>query len=208
MPIQIACPSCGAQLRVGDDLLGRKVRCPKCATTFTAAADEPPEEGGAIQTEEPAVERPRRPVKEEEIEEEENEEADDVPRRRRRPREDDEASDPDPSRPKRPHHGPLVMTLGIVSSVVSLLGLAGCICCTPAPMVCGILGVGLGLPAWIMGQRDLAAMRRGEMSFAGENSTKAGWVFGIVGTILGALALLIGCGLVATLVAAQMGQRR
>ncbi len=47
MPLQLSCPSCGATLRVGDDLLGRKVRCPKCSTTFQAEGAEPPAEGGA-----------------------------------------------------------------------------------------------------------------------------------------------------------------
>lgn len=46
MPIIVACPSCGGKLRVADDLLGRKVRCPACNATFDAvappAAPEPP----------------------------------------------------------------------------------------------------------------------------------------------------------------------
>ena len=49
MPIIVSCPSCSGQLRVADDLIGRKVRCPACSTTFEAASasplpqDEPPE---------------------------------------------------------------------------------------------------------------------------------------------------------------------
>src|SRR5262245_49479272 len=38
MPIVVGCPSCSSQLRVADDLLGRKVRCPACQTVFEASA--------------------------------------------------------------------------------------------------------------------------------------------------------------------------
>jgi predicted Zn finger-like uncharacterized protein len=36
MPLEINCPACSAKLRVGDDKLGKKVRCPKCKEIFTA----------------------------------------------------------------------------------------------------------------------------------------------------------------------------
>ncbi|MFO0925600.1 MAG: MJ0042-type zinc finger domain-containing protein [Gemmataceae bacterium] len=38
MPIIVACPSCSGKLRVADDLLGSKVRCPACNATFDAVA--------------------------------------------------------------------------------------------------------------------------------------------------------------------------
>jgi hypothetical protein len=40
MPILINCPSCGRKLRVPDELLGKKVRCPGCQTMF-AGTPEP-----------------------------------------------------------------------------------------------------------------------------------------------------------------------
>jgi len=49
MPTLTACPSCGGQLRVPDDLLGTTVRCPTCQTTFHAApAPGPPAPGGPL----------------------------------------------------------------------------------------------------------------------------------------------------------------
>jgi predicted Zn finger-like uncharacterized protein len=42
MPIIVSCPSCSGQLRVADDLIGRKVRCPACSTTFDAASSSAP----------------------------------------------------------------------------------------------------------------------------------------------------------------------
>jgi predicted Zn finger-like uncharacterized protein len=44
MPIEISCSSCQAKLRVPDALVGKKVRCTKCKTEFTAVAEELPVE--------------------------------------------------------------------------------------------------------------------------------------------------------------------
>jgi predicted Zn finger-like uncharacterized protein len=73
-----------------------------------------------------------------------------------------------------PHRGTLILVLGVVSIVIH------------------ILGVPLGLPAWIMGSRDLKKMDRGDMDPAGRGTTQAGYICGIIGTLLGALTLL-GC---------------
>jgi predicted Zn finger-like uncharacterized protein len=60
MPIIVPCPQCRGQLRVADDLIGRKVRCPACAATFDAAetAAPPP---AAPPREEPAPAPPPPP---------------------------------------------------------------------------------------------------------------------------------------------------
>jgi predicted Zn finger-like uncharacterized protein len=79
-----------------------------------------------------------------------------------------------------PHRGTLVMTLGILS-----VAIFGC------PYL-GIISLGLGIAAWVMGRRDLMKMSDNVMDPAGEGYTKAGWVLGIVGTCLGSLATL-GC---------------
>jgi predicted Zn finger-like uncharacterized protein len=73
-----------------------------------------------------------------------------------------------------PHRGTLILVLGVVSIVIH------------------ILGVPLGLPAWIMGARDLKKMDRGDMDPTGRGTTQAGYICGIIGTILGALTVL-GC---------------
>src|SRR6266436_5831080 len=36
MPINTDCPSCNRKLRVPDELLGKKVKCPTCGTVFQA----------------------------------------------------------------------------------------------------------------------------------------------------------------------------
>ena len=42
MPITVACSSCHAKLRVRDELVGRKVKCPKCNSGIDVAAGSPP----------------------------------------------------------------------------------------------------------------------------------------------------------------------
>jgi predicted Zn finger-like uncharacterized protein len=73
-----------------------------------------------------------------------------------------------------PHRGTLILVLGVVSIVIH------------------ILGVPLGLPAWIMGARDIKKMDRGDMDPSGRGTTQAGYICGIIGTLLGALTVL-GC---------------
>ena len=40
MPVSQTCPKCKIKLRVGDDLAGKKIKCPKCATIFPFSAPE------------------------------------------------------------------------------------------------------------------------------------------------------------------------
>jgi hypothetical protein len=75
-------------------------------------------------------------------------------------------SDAEPGEEHRmlpPHRGVLVLSLGILSL-----------------LLCGPLGVF----AWVMGRRDLAAMRQGLMDRSGEGMTSVGTVLGIVGAVL------------------------
>jgi hypothetical protein len=95
-----------------------------------------------------------------------------------------------------PHRGGMVMTLGIVS--VSLLAVdVFCSCCGGAlglMISTGIsaAGLGLGIPAWIMGQKDLAKMRNGDMDDRGRGTTQTGWICGLIGTILHGLGVVCG----------------
>src|SRR5438105_10355577 len=89
MPEVIQCPKCNRKLRVPDNLLGKKVKCPSCSTAFTAAAGE--EElptAPLIEEDEAPKVAPRKPPprpREEAIEE-----RSDRPRRRPRPAEDED----------------------------------------------------------------------------------------------------------------------
>lgn len=70
------------------------------------------------------------------------------------------------------HRGTLILVLG-------LCGVLVCALCAPA--------------AWIMGSQDLAKMRAGQMDYAGYGQTQAGYVLGIIGTLLtlGAIILVV-----------------
>lgn len=61
-------------------------------------------------------------------------------------------------------------------------------------LVLGILGIlccGLLAPvAWIMGKGELDAIRRGQSNPAGEGIAKAGYILGIIGSILFVFAIL------------------
>ena len=70
----------------------------------------------------------------------------------------------------KPHRGTLILVLGILSLVV-----------------CAFLGI----PAWIMGNNDLAAMNAGQMDPAGRSTTNAGRICGMIGTILLILSVLL-----------------
>ena len=83
----------------------------------------------------------------------------------------------------RPHRGGLVLTLGIIGIVMSTVGAVLCPC-TP------MLGLALGVPAWLMGAADLKAINRGEMDPTGKGTTQAGMITGIVATVLGTLSSL------------------
>ena len=97
MPQNISCPDCGRKLRVPDNLLGKKVKCPGCGVKFVGeAAPEPEEElpppRAAVTTRPSGARRPRR------SNDDEGEE--DLPKSRRRRDEEDEDGDDHPA-PRR-----------------------------------------------------------------------------------------------------------
>ena len=72
-----------------------------------------------------------------------------------------------------PHRGGVVLALGIISIVLA-----------------GPIGLGLGIAAWIMGQRDLTKIRQRIMDPQVQGTTQAGWICGIIGTIFSSLATI------------------
>ena len=75
--------------------------------------------------------------------------------------------------------------MGILSIVVTSLNF--CVC---GPFA-SFLGLGMGLAAWIEGNRDLRAMDAGEMDPTGRGLTQAGLICGIIGTVLFGIGILI-----------------
>ena len=212
----IDCPSCSRKLRVPDSLLGKQVRCPTCGHQFEAAAaagasapeaearPTPPPLDVPLNLELEAPSPATEPTRE-------------APAPPATPRpaklSDDEAMTPCPycgkpvpdaalscphcgesldetddeferapgygppvRRDAEPHRGGLILTLGIISIVLSAVG-------------CGPLGLPMGIIAWVLGQRDLRKIRENMMDPEGLGQTQAGWICGIIGTILDSLCV-------------------
>jgi hypothetical protein len=112
----------------------------------------------------------------------------------RRRYEDDDDFDDDDDYPRRrrwrddlePHRGTLILVLGILAFVI-----------------CGLFGI----PAWIMGSADLKAMAEGRMDPEGEGMTKAGYILGIVSSVLVILGVVLG-GLWVILIATMVAKGR
>ncbi len=67
-----------------------------------------------------------------------------------------------------PHRGAVILVLGILGMVFGLL------------FLCPVLGI----IAWILGSSDVREIRAGRMDPEGMGMTQAGWVLGIIATIL------------------------
>lgn len=78
-----------------------------------------------------------------------------------------------PGQYMKPHRATMVFVLG-------LLGLLIC-------FICGIV-------AWVMGSKDLKEIDAGRMDPSGRGLTQAGWILGIIGTVLGSIGACIGIG--------------
>jgi predicted Zn finger-like uncharacterized protein len=93
-----------------------------------------------------------------------------------------------------PHRGGMIAAMGITSLCLIAFDVFGVCCCGGLSAiintVISAVGLGLGIPAWIMGQRDLAKMRQGLMDERGRGSTQSGWICGMIGTILHGLAIV------------------
>ena len=93
----------------------------------------------------------------------------------------------------KPHRANAVLALGLGGVLTALVGgliaLTLYFCC-PLFLI-PLSSVALSIPAWIMGQNDLAAMKNGEMDPSGRDMTMIGMVCGIVGLSIVALGVLI-----------------
>lgn len=172
MPTLVNCPACNRKLRVPDEMLGQKVRCPGCGGTFEANGAGPPP--AATPVAEASVRPPRvegaRPASRPAAPARRNDDDDDY-----RPW---EQPGPGVRRDCAPHRGGGVLAMGIISLVSPMLGIT-------AP-----LGLILGLIGWVMGSRDLKKMEAKVMDPQGKGMTQAGWICSIIGTILSGLVTL------------------
>jgi hypothetical protein len=201
MPELVTCPACGCGMQVPEFRLGQSTRCIACARVFQAgqagAAPEPgtyPVHGPLDGPPSPEPQRPgrgltrqrmplcpgcHRPVPWEALAcphcRHELDPLDVVrqgaPQGRRRDGEE--------------HRGGTIDILGTISLLFGALAL----CTGP---VGGLVALATGIPAWVMADRDLEAMRTGAIDPAGRDATLSGRSRAIIGTLLGAVCGALG----------------
>jgi len=187
----VSCPECRRDLQVPDELLGRSVQCPDCKHPFVAQSLDAPipitsvskAPAAAPPTAIPAAvpaarEEPPRPTG------------------RRRRDEDDGDDDLDDLRIGRrgrggaPDRGGVILALGIVSLSLSFFSfLLYILPIWLIPLVVGIFG-------WVLGQRDLRAMREGTMDSSNHVMTLVGMILSIVGVGVSVCVGLFSCGMI------------
>ena len=59
-----------------------------------------------------------------------------------------------------------------------------------------LLGPFLGIPAWVMGNKDLKKIKNGIISLTEKTTTKAGMILGIIGTFFSAFIVIFGIAVV------------
>jgi predicted Zn finger-like uncharacterized protein len=270
MGITTTCPACRGPLRIPDELVGQRVRCPTCQNVFAATTDVPPPDQPVTPLR-PAEPEPERPLWKDlnleldksdpgepkksspgpdeaptaplpprkpglvgavelklSIDDEPNTPAKPAPRSSappapspRRPEPPPPSRRPPPPAPRPrdypdrydddedyrgsrrsfyrrrdtvPHRGTMILVFGIISIVSVFLT-----CAYIGPLI----GIGLGITAWVLGHADLRKIKNQEMDDEGLGTTQAGWICGIIGTILNTLILLACGGFIAFMLSMQ-----
>jgi hypothetical protein len=197
MPL-IACPLCFKETPLPGESVDRTVRCVHCGGEFNAPGAEaeqdapirealppkplppPPRElqdaGGTVSC--PACGKRVPP------------EADRCPHCREDLRGYDDRTVERPwerpiERRYQPHRGQTVLTFGVISLVCGVI--SPCL----GGVIAVIVGLALGIPAWVMGNRDLARMEAGEIDPEGEAITRRGRRFAIIGVAVNVAVMVL-----------------
>jgi hypothetical protein len=87
----------------------------------------------------------------------------------------------------------MVMAFGIISVVCVFVAGGAWVGFAPVGGAGNLLGLVFGILGWVMGGKDLAEIKAHRMDPDGRGMTQAGYIMGIIGTILHALGLLCRC---------------
>ena len=88
-----------------------------------------------------------------------------------------------------PHRSGLILSLGLTAMLALALAVVITSCCPYVPV--DLIGVGVGIAAWLMGRRDLKKMDRGEMDPAGREKTRLGYALGICAAAFGSFLVTL-----------------
>jgi len=224
MPVVVNCTKCQKKLKIPDELLGKKVKCPTCSAVFTAEASEGVEEERPVPK--PAVKRP--PVEDEDddvpapkakrkpvVDDDDDEGVSSKPSKRKPVADDDDEDEPPKKTSKRkvdddddeddaPRKKSKRRDDDDDDDDDRPRRRRG----AGAPhrgvmiLVFGILGVLccviFAILAAVMGGNDLKAMDRGDMDNEGRTLTNVGRIIGFVGIGLWAVGIVIRAILFAT----------
>lgn len=169
MPLVIECPQCKRRLNVPDDLLGRRVKCPSCATEFEAVESVIPIDEGS-ESVAPEV-RPPAPAP--------NPFAYDEPQPRY-------PGGPEEGYSIAPHRGAIILTLGIVGLCMS--------CCPLTGWILGGIAMSMGnTDLYEMARNRMDRSGRG-MTQAGKICGTIAVVIATVGAVLRCLGLMVQMG--------------
>ena len=165
MPIQFHCSQCQSMLQTPEEMAGKQCKCPTCGNVMPIPSPE------SLHDSPSPVEMPF---------------SDPLPDYSPNPFTETLASQPtdDAYQGLQPHRGEMILTFGILSLIASVFS---CGCC---PFMIPI-GIGFGVPAVVMGRTDLRAMDENLMNPAGRGTTNAGMICGMIGAIIGGLAVAL-----------------
>lgn len=160
MAIEFVCSNCGKTLRVPNEHLGKKARCPACQSINLIQPAGYPANAQNLNSEESGSTSPSGDSENPAVH---------VADSKLNPY----ASTTHPSSRLHavPHRGGLVLTLGIVAFCCNFFFLPGIL-------------------AWVFGNSDLKQMKAGLMDREGETMTTIGMVLGIISVVFPLLAIL------------------
>jgi hypothetical protein len=200
MAVFVACPQCAIRLSVPESLLGKKIRCASCMTVFDAQAQEAEPAKTIAGPLTSAVTDPSGKLAPPADDDLPMAPLDDEPVKKRKKRRadfqpdfdeyDDRRDREDRRRARRlvrqarwaPHRGGMVVVMGVLSVVLSAMGVFGAVCaCFGLFWLAGLV---LGILSWLFGHSDLGQMDRGNMDPEGRSPNRTGYICGIVGTSL------------------------
>lgn len=170
MTIQFNCTQCEKMIETPDDSAGKKCRCPDCGHVMPIPGWDTqlgkPLDDPASYPKKPAVD-PTNPYA---------------------------APQPAPSMPYHISHeqadrSVLVLVFGISSIVVSFMSCGCCLLFFP-------LGLGLGIPAWVMGRKDLKEIAQGQRNPSQKGLLQAGMICGIIGVSIATVLMVFRVGFV------------